>query len=119
MHELSVAQNIIEIIQQSVPESKWNQVTAVRVEIGAVAGIVPDSLEFSFQAITTESVLSNAKLITEFIPFRVHCRTCNTETENEEGFAMCGKCRSTDIRIISGTELRIKEIELEETIETL
>jgi hydrogenase nickel incorporation protein HypA/HybF len=119
MHELSVAQNIIEIIQQSVPEPEWKQVAAVRVRIGALAGIVPDSLKFSFQAITAESVLSNARLITEYIPFRVHCRTCNTDTQNEDGFAMCGKCESTDIQVLSGTELQIKEIELDETIGVL
>ncbi len=58
-------------------------------------------------------------LITEYIPFRVHCRTCNTNSENEEGFAVCGKCGSTDIQILSGTELQIKEIELEETDKVL
>jgi len=114
MHELSVAQSIIEIIHQSVPEQEWNQVTAIRLKIGAVAGIVPDSLEFSFNAITAESALSNARLITEYVPFRVHCRTCDINSENEEGFAVCDKCGSTDIQILSGTELQIKEIELEE-----
>jgi len=115
MHELSIAQNIVEIIQQRIPELEWNQVTAVRVRIGAVAGIVPDSLKFSFQAITAESALCNAQLSTERVPFRVHCRTCNTNTENEDGFAMCGECESTDIQILSGIELHIVEIELEET----
>ena len=115
MHELSIAQNIVEIIQQRIPKSEWKQVAAVRVKIGAVAGIVPDSLKFSFQAITAESALCNAQLITEHIPFRVHCRTCNTTTENEDGFAMCGECESTDIQVLSGTELHVVEIELEET----
>ena len=48
MHELSVAQNIVEIIQQHIPESELERVIAVRLKIGAAAGIVPDSLEFSF-----------------------------------------------------------------------
>jgi len=119
MHELSVAQNIIEIIQQSVPEPEWNRVRVVHIKIGAVAGIVPDSLEFSFQAITAESALCNARMITEYIPFLVHCRTCNTDTENDDGFGICGKCGSADIQILSGTELQIKDIELDETIEVL
>jgi hydrogenase nickel incorporation protein HypA/HybF len=117
MHELSVAQNIIEIIQQSVPKTEWNQVTAVRVKIGAVAGIVPDSLKFSFQAITSESEFSDVDLITERIPFRVHCHTCNNDSENDDGFAVCGNCGSTNILILSGMELQINEIELNETVE--
>jgi len=115
MHELSIAQNIVEIIQQRIPELEWKQVTAVRVKIGTVAGIVPDSLKFSFQAITAESALCNAQLITEHIPFRVHCCSCNTTSVNEDGFAMCGKCESTDIKVLSGTEMHVVEIELEET----
>jgi hydrogenase nickel incorporation protein HypA/HybF len=115
MHELSVAQNIIEMIQRHIPEPEWNHVTAVRVKIGALAGIVPDSLEFSFRAITSESALCHTRLITEHVPFRVQCQTCNSITENEDGFAMCGKCESTDIQVLSGTELHVVDIEMEET----
>jgi hydrogenase nickel incorporation protein HypA/HybF len=119
MHELSIAQNIVEIIQQRIPESEWKQVATVRIKVGVVAGIVPDSLKFSFQAITAESALCNAQLITEHVPFRVHCRACDTNTENEDGFAMCGECESTDIQVLSGTELHVVEIELEETAQVI
>jgi hydrogenase nickel incorporation protein HypA/HybF len=114
MHELSVAQNIVEIIQQHVPESEWGRVAAVRLKIGAVAGVVPESLEFSFQAITAESLLSHARLEIESIPFRVHCNLCDTTMENEVGFALCGKCGSTDTKILSGSEMHITEIEITE-----
>jgi hydrogenase nickel incorporation protein HypA/HybF len=114
MHELSVAQSIVEIIRQHVPESEWEHVTAVRLKIGKVAGVVPESLEFSFQAITAESLFSHARLEIESVPFRIHCNTCNTMTENEGGFALCIKCGSTDTKILSGSELNISEIEVAE-----
>ena len=119
MHELSVAQNIIEIIQQSVSKQSWNQVRAVHVEIGAMAGIVPDSLKFSFEAITEESAFRGSQLIIECIPFRIHCCSCSADTENEDGFAVCGECGCTNVKIVSGTELQIKNIELVETAEVL
>jgi hydrogenase nickel incorporation protein HypA/HybF len=112
MHELSVAQSIVEIIQQHIPESDWNRVTAVRLKIGVVAGVVPDSLEFSFQAITAESFLRRAKLEIESVPFRLHCNACDTTGEVEIGFAVCPDCGSTDTKILSGSELDITEIEL-------
>jgi hydrogenase nickel incorporation protein HypA/HybF len=114
MHELSVAQSIVEIIQQHVPEMEWNRVSVVRLKIGAVAGIVPESLDFSFQAITAESFLRHAKLEIEFVPFRIHCNACHTTRENEAGFALCGICGSTDTKILSGSELNIIEIEVAE-----
>ncbi len=114
MHELSIAQNIIEIIQQHVPELEWERVTVVRLKIGAVAGIVPESLEFSFRAITAESLLSHTRLEIESVPFRIHCNACDTTTENEDGFALCGNCGSTDTKMLSGSELNISEIEIAE-----
>ena len=114
MHELSVAQSIVEIIQQHVPQSDWEHVRAVRLKIGSAAGIVPESLEFSFQAITAESVFNHAMLEIESIPFRIHCNTCNTTAENEFGFALCSTCGSTDTKILSGSEMYITEIEIAE-----
>jgi hydrogenase nickel incorporation protein HypA/HybF len=114
MHELSVAQNIVEIIQQHVPESELEHVAAVRLKIGAVAGIVPESLVFSFQAITADSSLFHAHLEIECIPFRIHCNTCHATTGNDVGFALCDACGSTDTKTLSGTELNIVEIELGE-----
>jgi hydrogenase nickel incorporation protein HypA/HybF len=115
MHELSVAQSIVEIIQQHIPESDWNRVTTVRLKIGAVAGIVPDSLEFSFQAITAESFFRHAKLEIETIPFRLHCNACDTTRENEVGIALCTQCGSSDTKMLSGSELNISEIEIAES----
>ena len=114
MHELSVAQSIVEIIQQHIPQSDLERVRAVRLKIGAAAGIVPESLEFSFQAITTESVLNHAMLEIESVPFRIHCNTCDTTAENEFGFALCSTCGSTDTKILSGSELHVTEIEIAE-----
>lgn len=116
MHELSIAQNIVEMIQHHVPKSEWNRVIAVRLKIGAVAGIVPDSLEFSFHAITSETALTHARLLMEKIPFRIRCQACLATTENEYGFAVCSTCESTDVEVLSGTELQVSEIEIEETV---
>ena len=114
MHELSVAQSIVEIIQQHIPESEWGRVAAVRLKIGTVAGVVPESLEFSFQAITAELSFNHARLEIESVPFRIHCNACDTTAENEFGFALCSTCGSTDTKILSGSELHITEIEIAE-----
>ena len=88
----------------------WSTLQLVRLKIGAVAGIVPESLVFSFQAITADSSLFHAHLEIECIPFRIHCNTCHATTENDVGFALCDACGSTDTKILSGTELNIVEI---------
>ena len=114
MHELSIAQNIVEIIHKNIPETEWERVASVHLNIGKVAGVIPDSLVFSFQAITAETQLSNAHLEVKSIPFRVLCNACGVTTENEVGFAVCGKCGNGNTKILSGLELDITEIEIEE-----
>lgn len=114
MHELSVAQSIIEMIQQHVPFSDWNRVVAVRLKVGALSGVVPDSLEFSFQAITSDTPFQRAKLEIESIPFRVQCAACRAITISEDGYVACSQCGSRETKVLSGSELHIAEIEVED-----
>ncbi len=116
MHELSIAQNIVEMIQQHIPNQEWERVLAVRLKIGVLAGVVPESLEFSFQVITAELPLRHTQLEIESVPFRVYCNACSATTENEIGFALCKECGSTDIKIISGLELLVSEIEVQNSV---
>jgi hydrogenase nickel incorporation protein HypA/HybF len=114
MHELSIAQNIIEIIQSNIPETEWEHIDKVRLKVGEAAGVVPESLEFSFQAITSESPLRHTQLEIISIPFRVRCQDCSAITKNEAGFAFCEMCGSTNTKVISGNELHVTEIEIRE-----
>lgn len=117
MHELSIAQNIIEIIRQSVPPENLNNVKAVKVKVGEVSGVVPESLEFSFQAITSETDLYQAYLEIEKIPFVIKCNVCMKESNNEFGMRICGFCGSNNVEVISGTELYVIELELQSKVE--
>jgi len=117
VHELSVAQNIIDLVLRHVPAEECGRVHAVRLKVGAAAGIVPDSLEFSFAAIAPESPLRNAHLEIIRVPFRVRCNACGTTEENELGTALCARCGSGDTAVLSGTELHVTEIEIAEPAE--
>ena len=96
MHELSLAQNIVDTIQQYVPRTDLGRVTVVRLKIGTCAGVVKDSLEFSFQAITADTVLRSSKLEIESVPFQIQCLKCHSVMENETGVALCSACGSAD-----------------------
>ncbi len=115
MHELSVAQGIVDIVRQHVPDQELPDVRTIRLKIGAVAGIVQDSLEFSFGIITAETPLAGAALAVETIPFTVKCKTCGAESVNDQGIILCSQCGSSDTTVIAGTEMQIAAIELEDT----
>jgi hydrogenase nickel incorporation protein HypA/HybF len=114
MHELSIAESIVDIVRQHVAPDRLCAVRSVGVKVGACSGVVPDSLEFSYQAITSGTPLAQSMLALECIPFVVRCRQCSRESANADGIILCSACGSFDTIILSGRELQMKEIELED-----
>ena len=113
MHELGIAQNILEIVQQSVPEEQAPDVKWIRIRIGQLSGIVPDALSFSFEVITSGTELEGARLVMETIPLRGWCRKCEKEFEIKEYAFECPFCSSPDIDTISGQDLSIVDMEVD------
>jgi hydrogenase nickel incorporation protein HypA/HybF len=115
MHELSIAENIIEIVKENLAADC--SVKSVKVRIGELANVIPDSLEFCFGVITKGTPLERARLKIENISITAHCEGCEADFEVEGFLFQCKNCGSTDLRIISGNELRVVEIEVDDEIE--
>ncbi len=111
---MSVAQNIIEIIEQHLPPPGTARVSKVNLRLGRMSGIVADSLEFCFEAITRDTALGESKLEMEFTPLVIRCHVCGRESEIQEPYFICPECSSTQVDIVSGTELQVVGIEIEE-----
>ena len=58
MHELSIVKSILEIVQGNLSSSDESSVKSIRVRVGQLCGVLPDSLEFSFTALTTDAGIS-------------------------------------------------------------
>ena len=113
MHELSIAQNIVGIVRESVSPDELADVRVVKVRLGVLSGVAADSLDFCFMAILADTPLSAAKLKFEHVPFIVHCPRCVKSFTNEVGMVVCPDCGNTATRVLSGRELQVMEIELE------
>jgi len=112
MHELSLAQGIVEIVQQYVPDGERRAVRSVRLKVGTQAGVVVDSLEFCFSAITASTELEGARLDIERVPFSFSCKSCGVTITDDNGILRCPSCAGNNFTILSGTELRVTEIEM-------
>jgi len=110
MHELSIAKNIIEIIKESVEEKDLRYINKVVLKIGDLSGVVPDSLQFSLEAISTGTELEGTIYEIMKIPFTIKCKVCNNESNNELGIVKCPACGSKDTEVVSGNELLVSEI---------
>ena len=116
MHELSIAQEILGIVHQYVPEPTENYVKSVKVEVGKMSNILIDSLTFCFEAIIHDTPLMGAKLDIVEIPVSIICNNCKKTSEIEPPVFACPECGSNQIKIIGGTELRVDEIEINDEI---
>jgi hydrogenase nickel incorporation protein HypA/HybF len=114
MHELAIAQNIVEIVQESVPRAQIPSVRIVKLKIGKMAGVVPDSVEFCFSAIASGTALQAASLEIEQIPTTGRCKACASDFAIEEYAFLCPTCGSFNVELVSGTELEVSEIEISE-----
>jgi len=114
MHELAIAQNILEIVQQSVPEEHAASVRSVRIRVGRLSGVVPDSLEFCFGVIVRETQMPQACLVIESVPTTSKCNDCSHCFSVEDFAFTCPACRSANLELVSGKELEVVDIEVED-----
>lgn len=110
MHELGITQNIVAIVSEYAKDRKIRRVV---VEIGKLSAIMPDAVEFCFDICTQGTVLEGAVLEILQIPGLAKCRQCGAEFPLEKPFGICN-CGSVHLDLITGEELKIKEIEIEE-----
>jgi len=116
MHEMSVAENILEIIERHAPVQDGARVKVIRLRIGELAGVVPESLRFCFEVASEGTVADGAELQIEKVPIVGQCKTCNAEFEVEDSVFICPRCESTGVELVSGSELDVVELELEEAM---
>ncbi len=114
MHELSIAENIIEIVKQNAAVVNASRVNCVKIRIGELAGVVPDSLDFCYSAIIAGTELEGSRLEIEKTDIVIHCPACGVDSKVEDLFFICPECGGSDTKMISGDELWIVGIDFDE-----
>jgi hydrogenase nickel incorporation protein HypA/HybF len=108
MHELSIAQGIVDICTE---HAGGRRVLAVTLEVGALSGVVPEALEFCFEACTRETLLEGARLEIERVGAVGHCPACGLDHDIRACFDPCPACDGL-LEVRRGEELRVKELEV-------
>lgn len=114
MHEVSIAISLIERVVEECRKGGFSRVKSVSVEIGRASGVLPDALSFSFDALKTDTIASEARLIITEVPVRAVCSDCGYEFASEGPYVFnCPLCLCRSFKVISGRELNITEIEVD------
>ena len=108
MHELSITQNLVAIVEE---HAQGQRVKRVTLEIGKLSGVMADAIRFCFEACTENTLLAGARLEILEPASEVTCRRCGLEFSVQQLYEICD-CGSALLAIRSGDQLNIKEMEL-------
>jgi hydrogenase nickel incorporation protein HypA/HybF len=114
MHELAIAQSIVDAVEARAAECSATRVKSVRLCVGEASGIVTDSLSFCFEMLTGfYPILQDAQLHIDITPHRARCQRCAREFDVTNFVALCPICKEWASEIVSGTEMQIMEMEVD------
>lgn len=111
MHELSIAESVVQIASR---HANGRQVTKVKLEIGHLRQVVPSALAFSFELVAEGTPVEGAALEMEEVPATGMCRECGVESQLKNFPLQCGACGGFELEILRGEELLVESLELEE-----
>ncbi len=112
MHEMSLAEGILQTIEDAAGKEKFNKVLAVWLEIGRLSSVETQAMAFCFDAVTRGSVAEGAQLHIVDVAGAGWCMECAKSVEMAEVFAACPHCGGYQLQVTAGTEMRIKELEV-------
>jgi len=113
MHEVSLAQNLLQIVLDKAEEYKAKKVTRIRIKVGKFAGVNSAALRFAFQQLSKKTIAQEASFQILSSSLLAKCRNCQKRFKVQQEYFACPKCNSQDLEIISGQELFVQDIEVE------
>jgi len=113
MHEMSICEGIIQVLEEQGRSQKYTKVKTVWLEIGPLAMIENDALRFCFDAVTRNTLAQGAQLEIIELPGQAWCLQCAKMVAIRKRYDACTDCGSYQLQVTQGEELRIKELEVE------
>ena len=112
MHEMAIAEGILDIALKAMEENEAKRVARVKLLVGEMAGVECELL-FCFEALTKGTAADGAALDIERVPLVGRCAACGKEQHVERYSFLCPSCRNGALEIISGRELKVESLEVD------
>jgi hydrogenase nickel incorporation protein HypA/HybF len=111
MHELYIAESILRSVSASLPCNVGPElVTQVRVQVGQLDAVIPETLKFSFNAIKQSSGMPRAELHIERIAVRCRCHDCAHEFGIDLPVFICPECHRGHVEVLQGRGITLSQI---------
>jgi hydrogenase nickel incorporation protein HypA/HybF len=113
MHELSIAENIIEISEAQARAQNSRHIRTIKLRLGEFTATVGEALQFSFEIARRGTLAADAVLEIESVPMVARCNECGGAAENlREVCLICPRC-GAPLQIVSGDEMQVEYIEID------
>ncbi len=113
MHELGITRNVVAIVSE---HSQGQKVLRVTLEVGRLSGMLSEAIRFCFDICAKGTPLEGATLQIVDIEGQGLCAACGAEPVMTMPLGRCPLCRQPSLRIVAGTELKIKDMEVESCV---
>jgi len=113
MHEMALAESMLEIVEATARRHGATRVSEVRLEIGALSHVAVDALRFCFDAVTRGSMAQGATLTIESTPGEAWCMPCGGRVALAQVGEPCPRCGSYQLTVTRGEDMRVKDIAIE------
>lgn len=113
MHEMSLAEGILDLIEDAARREGFGRVRTVFLEIGRLSSVEPEAMAFCFDAVIRGTLADGAKLEISAVPGTGFCLDCGRETALEALYDACEHCGAAPVRVTGGTEMRVRELDVE------
>jgi len=111
MHEMAIAQGILNIVLNTAIENQVGKVTNIKLLIGQMTQIEPESLKFGFAALSMGSIAEGASVEITIVPLVGQCNSCRQKFAVERYCFLCPNCNSANVTVLSGRELAVEYLE--------
>lgn len=117
MHEMTITKNVVKVVVDYATKNNAKHIKSVSLEIGELRDIVIHLFEKCFQYMTKGTLAEGAAVNVEMLPLKCKCENCNEifRVINERDYSKvkCPKCNSNSLKLYSGQEFMIRDIEIE------
>ncbi|WP_293650148.1 hydrogenase maturation nickel metallochaperone HypA [Thiolapillus sp.] len=113
MHEMSLCEGVLQILEDHAAKQGFTRVRTVWLEIGQLAGVEVEAMRFCFDAVTKDTLADGAALEIIELPGQTWCLQCSKQVAVTQRFDACPHCGGFQLQVTGGEELRIKELEVD------
>ena len=113
MHEMTLAEEVVGIVEETAARAGANRVASIWLDIGALSAVEPEALRFCFDAVARNTVAAGARLEIAVTPGAGWCMACRRTVVLAALYDACPFCGRHQVQPTAGMHMRVTEIEIE------